>query len=166
MNLSLTIAGFNNAAIIAELRNKAAQQLTEQYGNGQWSYPTTERTVMRSMKGKSKVLIAKKDDAVVGTLCLQTKKPWAIDASYFTKVIQPLYLVDMAVQPEWQRKGIGTFMLKEVKWHVGLWPSQAIRLDAYDAEPGAGEFYLKCGYNERGHVIYKGSRLIYFEMLI
>ena len=166
MNLSLTIAGLNDAAIIAEIRNIAAQQLTDQYGNGQWSYPTTERTVINSMKGKSKVFVAKNENGIVGTLCLQTKKPWAIDASYFTKVIQPLYLVDMAVQPGCQRSGIGTYMLKEVISYVAAWPAQAIRLDAYDAESGAGGFYLKCGYSEKGRVVYKANPLIYFEMLI
>jgi predicted N-acetyltransferase YhbS len=166
MNLSLIIAGPEDAAIIAEIRNKAAQRLTEQYGNGQWSHPTTEKNIMNSMRGKSKVFVAKKQDEIVGTLCLQTKRPGAIDASYFTKVILPLYLVDMAVQPDRQGNGIGTYMLQEVKSHVAAWPAHAIRLDAYDAESGAGDFYLKCGYSKRAHVIYKGNPLIYFELLI
>ncbi|HLG38736.1 MAG TPA: GNAT family N-acetyltransferase [Chitinophagaceae bacterium] len=166
MNLSLTIANLNEAALISDLRNNAAQHLTEQYGKGQWSYHTNEKTVINSMTGKSKVLVTKNNDEIVGTLCLQTKKPWAIDASYFTKVVQPLYLVDMAIQPSWQRKGIGSYMLHEVKPFVISWPAEAIRLDAYDAESGAGGFYRKSGYTERGRVIYKGDPLIYFEMLI
>jgi GNAT superfamily N-acetyltransferase len=166
MNLSLTIAIPAEAALIAELRNKAALLLTERFGKGQWSYLTSEKTVMRSMTGRSKVLVAKSNNEIVGTLCLQTKKPWAIDINYFTKVDQPLYLVDMAVSTGEQRKGIGTYMLREVISYVIAWPAQAIRLDAYDAESGAGEFYLKCGYTERGHVVYKGDPLIYFELLV
>jgi GNAT superfamily N-acetyltransferase len=166
MSLSLTIASWKEAALIAALRNKAADLLTHRYGKGQWSYHTSEKTVMHSMKGRSRVLVAKDSDEIAGTLCLQTKKPWAIDTAYFTKVSQPVYLVDMAVDPDWQRKGIGTYMLKEVKSYVAAWPAEAIRLDAYDAASGAGDFYLKCGYTERGHIVYKEHPLIYFELLM
>ena len=31
---------------------------------------------------------------------------------------------------------------------------------------GAGRFYLTCGYEERGHVVYKGNPLVYYELLL
>ena len=46
------------------------------------------------------------------------------------------------------------------------WPADAIRLDAYDAVAGAGSFYDKCGFQERGHVVYKGDPLVYYEFLL
>jgi hypothetical protein len=51
----------------------------------------------------SRVLVARKGKAIVGTLLLPTKKPWAIDVSYFTPVRMPLYLIAMAVLPTMQR---------------------------------------------------------------
>jgi len=117
------------------------------------------------MQGKSKLLVAKQDDQIVGTLCLTTKKPWAIDINYFSKVLQPLYLVGIDVHPGWQRKGIGLYMMETVKSFVIEWPAQAIRLDAYDSPAGAGEFYRKCGYKDRGRVFYKNNALLYFEWL-
>jgi len=39
-------------------------------------------------------------------------------------------------------------------------------LDAYDAQAGAGEFYRKCGFEEVGRVIYRGTPLIYFQLLL
>ena len=63
-------------------------------------------------------------------------------------------------------KGIGSYMLREVISYAVSWPAQAIRLDAYDSNAGAGEFYRKCGYTERGRVVYKGNPLIYFELLL
>ena len=118
------------------------------------------------MKGNVKVLLARQDKIIVGSLRLTTKKPWAIDTAYFTRVHQPLYLVDMAVKPDLQRTGIGRYMLQEVTSFAKSWPAQAVRLDAYDTPAGAGEFYRKCGYRERGHVIYKGTPLIYFELML
>jgi hypothetical protein len=46
------------------------------------------------------------------------------------------------------------------------WPADAVRLDAYDAPAGAGGFYARCGYRERGRVTYRGVPLIYFEHVL
>ena len=72
----------------------------------------------------------------------------------------------MAVTPNEQRKGIGRLCIEEVRRIAGQWPVDAIRLDAYDAAAGVGEFYRKCGFREVGRAVYKGTPLIYFEMLL
>ncbi len=41
-----------------------------------------------------------------------------------------------------------------------------IRLDAYDAPAGAGEFYRKFGFSEMGRTSYRGTPLVYFEMSV
>ncbi len=166
MKLSLGAASPADAAEITVLRNEAARELSARYGKGHWGYQASEISVVNGMTGKSKVLVAKYENEIAGTLRLQTKKPWAIDPAYFTKVAQPLYLIDMTVHPALQGKGIGRFMLQEVVSFVRAWPAQAIRLDAYDSAAGAGDFYRKCGYSERGRVVYRGQPLIYFELLI
>ena len=45
-------------------------------------------------------------------------------------------------------------------------PSDAIWLDAYDADAGAGEFYGKCGFRAVGRATCRNALLIYFEMPI
>ena len=120
----------------------------------------------------SRVLIAFKPRSrgrIIGTLRLATKKPWAIDVTYFTEVERALYLTGMAVEPRMQRRGVGRQMLKEALNIAQAWPSQAIRLDAYDTEAdgaGVGGFYARCGFREVGRVIYRGTPLVYFEMLL
>ena len=161
----MEIATANDAPRIASLLTATSQRLTEIYGEGHWSHQTTEKGVLFGMKQNAKVLVVKRDEEIVGTLRLTTKKPWAIDTSYFTNVTHPLYLVDMSVQPDLQRTGIGRQMLQEAKSLVKGWPGQAIRLDAYNAPAGAGEFYRKCGYKEVSRVVYKGTPLIYFELI-
>lgn len=166
VKLSLVTASADDAARIAVLKNNVAEHLSVFHGKGHWSYQSTGKGVLNGMTGNSKVLVAKQGGVIVGTLRLTTKKPWAIDPAYFTKVLQPLYLVDMAVSPDLQRRGIGTYMLQEALSFAAAWPAQAIRLDAYDAGAGAGEFYRKCGFTEKGRVVYRGVPLIYFESLI
>jgi hypothetical protein len=46
------------------------------------------------------------------------------------------------------------------------WPADALCLDAYDADAGAGGFYSKCGFTEVGRATCRNTPLIYFERLM
>jgi ribosomal protein S18 acetylase RimI-like enzyme len=72
----------------------------------------------------------------------------------------------MAVAPELQGQGIGRLCVEEARKITKAWPADAIRLDAYDATAGAGEFYRKCGFREVGRASYRDVPLIYFEMMM
>lgn len=166
--LSFALAIEADANAIAGLRNAASEKLTREFGEGNWSAPSTERGVLRDLSRPKfqRTLIARDGDAIAGTLCLQTKKPWAIDVKYFTSAQKPLYLIGMAVHPDWQGKGVGRLMLKEAETMARAWPGDAIRLDAWDAKAGAGPFYAKCGFREVGRVVYKTAPLVYYEMVL
>jgi GNAT superfamily N-acetyltransferase len=148
---------------IATLRTRANNHLAERYG----LRPScvTEKTVLRGI-ATSRVLVARERGAIVATLRLATKKPWAIDLSYFTPVARALYLHDMAVEPNEQGKGLGRTLVETAKEIARTWPSQAIRLDAYDAPYGAGGFYARCGFVEVGKATYRKTPLVYFELLL
>lgn len=158
-------AGDRDAAAIAALRSRAADRLTAEFGTGHWSTPATEKGVRFGMK-HAKVLVARVDDRIVGTLRLAAKKPWAIDVTYFTPVTRALYLTDMAVDPAAQRNGVGRALLDLAAAVARAWPADAIRLDAYDAAAGAGAFYARCGYREVGRVVYRKTALVYCELLL
>jgi GNAT superfamily N-acetyltransferase len=164
-DLYFATADAADAAAIAALRTVAAQRLSTDFGHGHWSGTVTEKSVLRAVQS-SRVIVARNGSAIVGTLRLATKKPWAIDPAYFTAVKRPLYLTDMAVDPAAQRTGIGRQLLQEAGVVARGWPADAIRLDSYDADAGAGPFYAKCGLREVGRVKYRGTPLIYFEMVL
>jgi GNAT superfamily N-acetyltransferase len=155
-----------DAAELALLRTEVAADLTRRFGQGHWSAPVTQQGELRNIK-TSRVLVARDENGtIIGTLRLATKKPWAIDKTYFSNVGQPLYLTDMAVAPAMQRQGVGRRLLEEARAIAAAWPGDAIRLDAYDAAAGAGGFYAKCGFQAVGRITYRGVPLIYFELLI
>jgi GNAT superfamily N-acetyltransferase len=110
------------------------------------------------------VLLARRGKKLAGTLTLLTKKPWAIDPRYFTPAKRPLHLVSMAVAPALQRNGVGRALLAHAATIARAWPADAIWLDAWDAEAGAGGFYAGCGYREVGRASYRGAALIYYEL--
>jgi predicted N-acetyltransferase YhbS len=168
MKLTFATATTADAAELAALHTAVAEDLTQRFGHGFWSSAATERGVLANMRMPkfSRTLVARANRRIVGTLRLATKKPWAIDISYFTAAAKPLYLTGMAVLPALQRKGIGRQLMKEAEAQARAWPADAIRLDAFDAAAGAGPFYAKCGYREIAHVIYKKDPLIYFELMM
>ena len=165
MGIKLQVAKADEAAAIAALRTATAEKLTLQYGPGRWSGETSEKGVLFDMR-HAKVYVARKGKKPIATLTLTTRKPWAIDRKYFKKSDRPIYLAAMAVAPEMQRRGIGRLCLEAACAIAKKWLGDAIRLDAFDAEAGAGEFYAKCGWREVGRAAYRGCPLIYYERLL
>ncbi len=165
MKLTVSIAAQAAAPELVAMHNAVAEDLTSRHGRGVWSSATTLKGMLFGMR-HSRALIARTGKRIVGTLHLQTKKPWAIDVSYFTPVKKALYLTRMAVTPAMQRSGIGRLLLEEAAKQARAWPAHAIRLDAFEGDAGAGEFYAKCGFREVGRVTYRKAPLIYFELVL
>lgn len=162
---SFKLATADDAAALAALHTAVAEDLTRLYGVGTWSTKTSEIGVLYAMR-TSRVFVARAGVEIVATLRLATKKPWAIDTRYFSPCSRPLYLVGMAVTPLRQRQGFGRRCLEEATQAARRWPADAVRLDAFDADAGAGGFYARCGWSEVGRTSYRNSRLIYYEFLL
>jgi GNAT superfamily N-acetyltransferase len=165
MTLVFTVATPGDVEVVVRLRAAVAEDLTQRYGRGHWTSVGTEKTVLRDIR-TSHVLLAWEGVLAVATTRLATKRPWAIDPKYFTSCSRVLYMTDMAVVPRCQRLGIGRRCLEQARIFAAEWPAEAIRLDAYDGPAGAGTFYAKCGFSERGRVSYRATPLIYYEMLL
>jgi GNAT superfamily N-acetyltransferase len=163
--VAIAFATAADAVAITAVRNAAAEDLTRRYGRGHWSGAATERGVLYGMRPPARVLIARAAERIVGTLRLATKKPWAIDTAYFGRVRRPLYLLDMAVDPQCQRRRIGTALVEEAKMVARAWPADSLRLDAYDSPAGAGPFYEKCAFREVGRVRYREVPLVYYQWM-
>jgi GNAT superfamily N-acetyltransferase len=164
-DFSLKPAVIDDAPVLAKLHTAASVHLTEKYGRGPWSSRTSEKGVLFGMRN-SQVFVARLGTEIVGSLRLATKKPWAIDVSYFAPAKRPLYLIGMAIAPARQHQGLGRKCLQEVKRIARAFPADAVRLDAFDAKAGAGDFYRRCGWSETGRVSYRGAALIYYELLL
>jgi GNAT superfamily N-acetyltransferase len=163
--LSLTLATPDDATALAALHTAVAKELTRLHGRGAWSTKTSEKGVLYAMR-TSRVFVAREGADIVATLRLATKKPWAIDTRYFSPCPRPLYLLAMAVTPQRQRQGIGRKCLEDAVRLARDWPSDVLRLDAFDAAAGAGGFYARCGWSEVGRTSYRNTPLIYFELLL
>jgi GNAT superfamily N-acetyltransferase len=155
----------DDVAAIAGLQNAAAGALTARFGAGNWSSLVTERGAFLSLR-HSRVRVGRSGKRILTVLRLAKKKPWAIDVSYFTPVKRPIYLTGLAVSVTHQGQGLGKQAIEDAFAVARSWPADSIRLDAYDAMAGAGDFYVKCGFKERGRVVYRGDPLVYYELLL
>jgi len=155
----------DDVAIIAALQNAAAGALTARFGAGHWSSLVTERGAALSLR-HSRVRVGRSGKRILTTLRLAKKKPWAIDVPYFTPVKRHVYLTGMTVSVAHWGQGLGRLAIEDACAVARSWPADAIRLDAYDAPAGAGDFYLKCGFKERGRVVYRSDPLVYYELLL
>jgi ribosomal protein S18 acetylase RimI-like enzyme len=165
MRLGFRPATAKDVAALTALHTSVAQDLTRRHGPGPWSAETSEKKVSLAMR-TARVFVALQGGEIIATLRLTTKKPWAIDTSYFSACAKPLYLLAMAVAPARQRQGFGRRCMQEATRVARAWPADAIRLDAYDADAGAGGFYARCGCTEVGRVSYRDVPLIYYELLL
>ncbi len=163
LQLRFRDATLDDVAIIAALQNAAAGALTSRFGAGHWSSLVTERGAALAQR-HARVRVGRSGKRILTVLRLATKKPWAIDVSYFTPVKRPVYLTGMAVSVAQQGQGLGRLALEDARAVAQAWPADAIRLDAYDAEAGAGGFYAKAGFREVARVVYRGTPLVYFEL--
>ena len=89
MKVTLKQATAAQAKAIAKLRTATNEKLTRDFGHGPWSSPVTEKGVLYALRNSS-VFVARDGRAIIGTLELATKKPWAIDRSYFSDCERPL----------------------------------------------------------------------------
>ncbi len=165
MPLKFRDATPEDVAVVAGLQNAAAGALTARFGPGHWSSLVSEHGAALAQRG-ARVRIGRDGKRILTVLRLATKKPWAIDVSYFTPVKRPLYLTGMAVSVAHQGQGLGSLALEDACAIAQEWPADAIRLDAFDAKAGAGGFYARCGFTERGRATYKGDPLVYYERLL
>jgi GNAT superfamily N-acetyltransferase len=165
MRIKLQPATIDHAPCLVSLRTAVSDHLATQFPGILHSAGITEKGIRFAMS-RATVYVALQRRQVVAALTLSTRKPWAIDTAYFSATATPLYLTDMAVHPRRQRKGLGRQCIAQAIEIARQWPATAIRLDAYDAAYGAGEFYSKCGFSEVGRAAYRQTPLIYFELLL
>ena len=165
MRLRFRDATLADVPVIAGLQNAAAGALTARFGPGHWAGLVNERSAELAQR-HARVRVGRDGRKILTVLRLAPKKPWAIDISYFTPVKRPLYLTGMAVSVAHQGQGLGRLALEDARATARAWPADAIRLDAYDTVAGAGAFYAKCGFAEKGRVVYRGTPLVYYELLL
>ena len=161
---SIAVATASDAGALASLRTAVARDMARQFGEGEWSASPSDADVLQQLSA-SRVLVARSDTDIIGTVRLARARPWAIDASMFTPVATALYVLGLAVSPDARGRGVGRSLMDAAKEAARSEPAGALWLDAYEHAAGAGPFYLKCGFRQVGRTSYREMPLLFYEWL-
>jgi GNAT superfamily N-acetyltransferase len=160
----ISVATAEDIPALVALRTAVANDMTRQFGEGDWSTVPSEALVERQLRA-SRVLVVRRSGELVGTVRVTTALQWAFDASCFTPAKTALYVLGLAVSPHARGEGIGQQLMETAKQTAHSWPADAVWLDAYDHAAGAGGFYIKCGFHAVARTSFGQIPLIYFEWL-
>ena len=163
-NVSISLANAEDIKALTILRTLVAQEMTDRFGEGAWSTIPSKMIVVKQMRA-SRVLVARREAKIVGTVRLATARPGAFDSSSFTPVTNALYVLGLAVAPGFRNLGIGRALMEASKEMARSSTTEALWLDAYDHAAGAGEFYTRCGFRRVGKTTHNQPPLIYYEWL-
>jgi GNAT superfamily N-acetyltransferase len=143
-----------------------ADDLTARFGCGHWSTVRSSGT-LRKYIGNGALHVVEVGAVAVGSLKLTPRKIGFYQKSWFAVPQDAAaYLSDMAIDPAYQRRGLGRQSmeaLERLAQHAGL---KALRLDAYRGPAGAVPFYRKCGYAQVHEGEQNGVPLTYFEKVL
>jgi len=162
--LSFRFATEADLAALLQLRLAVDADQAQRFGDRRWITAINEKSVARGLKS-SRTLVATRRGRIIAALRMETKKPWAIDLSYFTPACKAVYLHDVNVDPSLQRSSIGRELIERTRTVAKEWPVDAIRVDTYDGAAGAAAFYEKCGFQTVGRKLYRGVPLVYLELV-
>lgn len=154
-----------DARAIAALRNAVAEHMAERFGPGQWSAPTSRAEVLRQIRA-SQVLVAWEAEHIVGTVRLATVNPRAMASAGFAPVQSALYVLGLAVAPDYQKMGIGRRLLDSAKEQARQRRADALWLDTVEGQAGAGPFYLRCGFRRVAAAVKGKVPLVHYEWLV
>jgi GNAT superfamily N-acetyltransferase len=164
LKTSISVATLRDARELIDLRTRVAHGMTEAFGAGHWSARPSWADVVRQLRA-SRVLVARRDAEIIGTVRLARALPWAFDSASFTAVETALYVLGLAVAPEARGHGVGGDLMEAAKAAARSWPADALWLDAYDHPAGAGAFYKECGFRAVGSGTRGDLTVIYYEWL-
>jgi predicted N-acetyltransferase YhbS len=163
--LSITAATAADVGPLAAMRATVSRDMARRFGPGGWSAVSSETEVLKQLRA-SRVLVARLDGDIVGTVRLTLAQTALFDASAFTPVKTAVYLLGMAVAPVAQGKGVGARLLVAASAAARAWPADAVWLDTYDHAAGAGPYYRARGFTEAGRMRLADRSLILFERLL
>lgn len=160
---AIRAAGKADLPAIQLLRQRTADTLVAAHGEGHWGWVPDRANLVREMKRRDFYVVLA-DDVVVGTFKLSSKAPGFFNLAQFADPkASATYLTGMAIDPTFQRQRIGRWCMAWIESHALITGSKAVRLDAYDHAAGAGPFYERCGYSNRGPLVFNGVKLMLYE---
>jgi len=172
--LEFFLARREHAEAILRIRQEAAADLYEKLGPGPWGRGGKVESIrQRIREGDPENLrlmtlfMAANAGEPVGTVALSTVRPNFWRKKYWTEPeAKALGVFGLAIDPKFQRQGVGTFVMRETESLAEEHGIRYVRLDAYSVNPFSTTFYRNIGYDERGEIDLRELKLTLFEKAV
>jgi GNAT superfamily N-acetyltransferase len=155
MNLQRRQIQFDEIEIVHEILKQCGQDMKARLGLGHWD-PPYPLDLLRKSAQERLISIVLNDEQIVATFTLGMEAPpyyrtipglWH---AWNPRGEPAMYVNRLAVRPEFQGQGIGTWCVREIEGVAHQAGCEAIRLDAYDKYDKLVAWYQHLGYHSRG----------------
>lgn len=171
MIVSFELARETHAQAIAAMRIASGAKLAHDLGPGKWSGTTRLPAVRERIRGADPqnlraqtIYVCCRDGEALGSVVVSTFLPSFLKGKLWRQPkASALGVFNLVVHPAHQRQGLGRLLMAGVEELAGSHGIPFIRLDAFEASPGATAFYRALGYDERATVTLRTTRLVLFE---
>lgn len=169
--LTFELARPEHTKAIQAMRVASAAVLTAKLGPGHWSGSTKFASIRERIKHAdpeklwaTTLHVACRDGESIGSVTVSTYPPGFCRHTFWREGSEPgLGVFNLVVFPDFQRQGIGLFLMKAVEQLALDHKIRFVRLDAYSANPFSTAFYRAIGYEERTVIHLRGCGLVLFE---
>ncbi len=131
-----------------------------------WESPYPIQLMRKDARERS-IYAVKKGEQTVATFTISTQPLEYYNINIWQHPKQKaIYVSHLAVLPNLQGKGIGTWSMGTIEQIATAWGCGAVRLDAYEKHDLLIKFYDNLGYHRKEVIKYHGLRLVCFEKII
>jgi GNAT superfamily N-acetyltransferase len=151
---------------VYEILKLCGGDMKSKLGLTHWHPPYPIQLLRRDAEHRS-VYTVSGDDQIIATFTIDTRPlEYYYPALWKTPEHRAMYVSHLAVLPQLQGKGIGSWCMNEIENIAAESGCRAVRLDAYEKYKQLLQFYDKLGYERRAIVKFQGLNLVCFEKII
>lgn len=171
MNLKIQKVGSDGVEELHKILEKCGQDMQQRFGLSHW-VPAYPPELMRRDAEVKSVYSVREGDQAIATFTIGTSAPAYYDMSIWeVPDAKALYVNRLAVLPDQQGRGIGTWCMGTIERLAIAEKCMAVRLDAYDKHLSLHEFYRGLGYKQRGTArfntkLYGETGAVFFEKML
>ncbi len=156
---------------VHQVITKCSSHLQSNLRLGQYWIPPYPMEMMRRDAQEKDVYAVSSSGRTVATFTLDTKPPSYFDrkkcmAMWQDPGAKAMYVFRLAVLPELQGKGIGSWCMRRIEGIATEARCVAVRLDAFHEYKDLLRFYEKLGYERKGTIWWHDLGAVCFEKVL
>jgi GNAT superfamily N-acetyltransferase len=163
MDYQLIKVGSDKVDEVHQILSVCGLDMKARFSLEHWIPPYPLHLLQRDI-GEKSVYLVRGSDQTLATFTIGTDPEGYGDVSVWRfPMDKAVYVNHLAVRPEFQGKGIGTWCMMQCEKIAKEMHCSAVRLDAVEKHVALINYYEKLGYQRRGIIGFRDDVLVCFE---